>query len=85
MVKELMGLSFEALSSELRAIGCDARTEEAKERGRGAKSPCPSHLHWALKRIPRGVPGESPQAHRRDGGGGARRTLRDGAPVGVQR
>ncbi|MEX2705905.1 MAG: hypothetical protein Q6352_011670, partial [Candidatus Freyrarchaeum guaymaensis] len=56
MVKELMGLSFEALSSELRAIGCDARTEEAKERGRGAKSPCPSHLHWALKRIPEEYP-----------------------------
>ena len=52
MVKELMGLSFEALSSELKAIDYDARTEEAKERGRGAKSPCPSHLHWALKRIP---------------------------------
>ena len=52
IVKEFRGMSFETLSSELREAGYDARTEEAKRKGDGAKSPCPSHLHWVLTKIP---------------------------------
>ena len=56
IVKEFRGMSFETLSSELRKAGHDARTEEAKRKGDGAKSPCPSHLHWVLTKIPEEYP-----------------------------
>lgn len=54
LVKERDDSSFENLAAELRNIGYDARTEEAKaRRGEEAQTPCSSHLHWVMTRIPR--------------------------------
>lgn len=52
LIKEARGLSLEKLSTELKNHNYDARTEEAKEKEGGYKSPCPSQLHWAMTKIP---------------------------------
>jgi len=53
IVKETADLSFERLHTEAKAIGYDARTDQAKEKdGGGCGVPCPSQLHRAMTRIP---------------------------------
>nr|MDO8075828.1 transposase [Candidatus Freyarchaeota archaeon] len=52
LVKETSNTSFERLAAELGDVGYDARTEEAKAKGEDSKTPCPSHLHWVMTKIP---------------------------------